>query len=171
MPSPKASSTQRKIQSRRILAQTVRHLKRQGKRVVFTNGCFDLLHVGHITLLEQAKRLGDVLIVALNSDRSVRSLKGAGRPIVPQDDRARVMAALAHVDYVTVFDEPTPFLLIGLLKPDVLVKGTDWRAKGVVGSELVTHRGGKVALIPLVQGRSTTRLLERIEAAAPRKTR
>ena len=164
MPSSKpAAQTQRKIQSRRILAQTVRHLKRQGRRVAFTNGCFDLLHVGHITLLEQAKRLGDVLIVALNSDRSVRALKGAGRPVMPQDDRARVIAALANVDYVTVFDEPTPYRLISLLKPDVLVKGTDWRTKGVVGSELVTHRGGRVVLVPLVQDRSTTRLLERLE--------
>jgi len=152
----------KKIRSRRWLAQAVRRLKRQGKRVVFTNGCFDLLHVGHVTLLERAKRLGDILIVALNSDRSVNALKGRGRPLTRQQDRAKLLAALACVDYVTIFDEPTPYQLIATLQPDILVKGADWKSAEVVGRDLVKRHGGRVVRIPLVNGYSTTRLLSRI---------
>ena len=156
-----------KIRSPRFLASVVRQLKRQGRRVVFTNGCFDFLHVGHVTLLAQAKRLGDVLIVAMNSDRSVRALKGPARPLVRQDDRALVLAALGCVDYVTIFDERTPDRLITELKPDVLVKGADWSAAAIVGAEFVKRYGGRVVRVPLVDGYSTTKLLQRIGHSAP----
>jgi D-beta-D-heptose 7-phosphate kinase/D-beta-D-heptose 1-phosphate adenosyltransferase len=159
-----------KIRSRRWLARATRQLKQQGLRIVFTNGCFDLLHPGHVTLLKQAKCLGDVLIVGVNSDRSVRAVKGVGRPIVRQQDRATLLAALASVDYVTVFDEPTPSQLIAELKPDVLVKGTDWRLKDVVGRELVRQHGGRVVRIPLVDGYSTTQLLSRIRHPREHRT-
>ena len=129
---------------------------------MFTNGCFDLLHAGHVRLLERARSLGDVLVVGLNSDRSVRALKGRGRPVVGQQDRALVLAALASVDYVTIFDEPTPYELIARLTPDVLVKGGDWSAGAIVGRDLVERRGGRVVRLPLVPGRSTTGLLQRL---------
>ena len=154
--------TSKKIHARRALAGIIRHLKREGRRVVFTNGCFDLLHLGHVTLLERSKRLGDVLIVAINSDRSVRVLKGESRPIVHERDRARLLAALSVVDYVTIFDEPTPYRLIAQLKPDLLVKGADWAFKGVVGRDLLKRSGGRVVRVPLVSGYSTTKLVERI---------
>ena len=154
---------QQKVRSRRSLVATVRRLRRQGQRIVFANGCFDLLHVGHVVLLERAKRLGDILIVAINSDRSVRALKGTHRPVVPQQDRARLLAALASVDYVAIFDDPTPLRLIEELQPDVLVKGADWRLGGIVGHELIQRRGGRIVRIPLVNGYSTTRLLNRIK--------
>ena len=156
------SRLQEKIRSNRWLAAAVRRFRQQGQRVVFANGCFDLLHVGHVTLLERAKRLGDILIVAINSDRSVKALKGRGRPMMPQQDRARLLAALSSVDYVTVFDEPTPFRLIAKLSPDVLVKGADWPLSRVVGREVVRLRGGRVVRIPLVNGYSTSQLLKRI---------
>ncbi len=140
----------------------VRRLQRQGRRVVFTNGCFDVLHPGHVQLLERAKRLGDVLIVAINSDRSVNALKGPLRPLLPQGARAIVVAALASVDYVTVFDERTPASLIERLCPDVLVKGADWKRAAIVGTEVVRRRGGRVVRIPLIDGYSTTRLINRI---------
>ena len=155
-----------KIRSPRLLASVVRQLRRQGRRVVFTNGCFDLLHVGHVSLLEQAKGLGDVLIVALNSDRSVRALKGPARPVVRQDDRALVLAALSCVDYVTIFDERTPQRLITELKPDVLVKGADWSAQEIVGAEVVRRSGGRVVRVQLVNGYSTTKLVQRIGQGA-----
>lgn len=129
---------------------------------MFTNGCFDLLHVGHVTLLERARRFGDILVVAINSDRSVRIVKGRTRPLVPQSARARVLAALACVDYVTMFDEPTPFRLLAVLKPDVLVKGADWGIREIVGRGLVEGWGGRVVQVPLVSGYSTSRLVERI---------
>ena len=153
----------RKILSRRALAAAIRLLKEQGSEVVFANGCFDLLHVGHVTLLERAKRLGDILVVGINSDRSVRALKGPSRPLVPEQDRARLLAALACVDYVTIFDQPTPYHVIAALKPDVLVKGADWPTAGIVGRELVRRTGGRVVRIPLVSGYSTTRLISRIK--------
>lgn len=137
-------------------------LRQQGKRVVFTNGCFDLLHPGHLRLLAEAKRLGDVLIVALNSDRSVRQLKGAGRPILSQEERCEIVAALEMVDYVTTFDELTPRELIRKLLPDVLVKGGDWSVEEIVGREDVEAHGGRVLSLPFVPGYSTTRMIERI---------
>ncbi len=151
-----------KIRSRTWLSRSVRRFQRAGRRVVLTNGCFDLLHVGHITLFQQAKRLGDVLIVAVNSDASIKTLKGPGRPIIPQHDRAQLVAALASVDYVTIFPEATPLNLIKALRPDVLVKGADWSASGIVGGDLVRQCGGRVARIPLIKDYSTTRLIARI---------
>lgn len=126
--------------------------------MVFANGCFDLLHAGHVKLLAQAKSLGDLLVVALNSDRSVRRLKGASRPLVPQGERIQVLSALACVDYVTIFNEATPLETIRLLKPDVLVKGADYKISDIVGSGLVQ----KVARIPLLKGISTTGLVQKI---------
>jgi len=136
--------------------------KRNGRRVVFTNGCFDLLHPGHVRLLEEARALGDALIVGLNSDASVRSLKGAGRPIFPERERAEILAALECVDAVVIFPEPTPREIISKLLPDVLVKGGDWRADQIIGREEVEAAGGRVVSIPVVAGHSTTAILERI---------
>lgn len=138
-----------------------RRLKAAGKTVVFTNGCFDLLHLGHARYLGKARALGDVLVVGLNSDRSVRRLKGPGRPLVPEADRAEMLAALEAVDYVTVFGEETPAALVAEILPDVIVKGGDYRPEEVAGAEKVTAAGGRVAIIPLVEGRSTTGLIAR----------
>jgi D-beta-D-heptose 7-phosphate kinase/D-beta-D-heptose 1-phosphate adenosyltransferase len=157
-----ALSRRRIYRSHATLDRLVQHLKRSGQRVVLTNGCFDLLHVGHIALLERAKRLGDVLVVAVNSDRSVKRLKGPQRPIVPEGERARVLAALACVDAVTLFDEDTPARLIARLCPDVLVKGADWAAGQIIGEKAVRRAGGRVVRIPLVRGRSTSDLIARI---------
>jgi D-beta-D-heptose 7-phosphate kinase/D-beta-D-heptose 1-phosphate adenosyltransferase len=137
-------------------------LGRQGRRVVFTNGCFDLIHPGHIRYLQAARRLGDALIVALNSDRSARELKGEKRPILDQNERAEVMAALGCVDYVTIFDETTPREIIAALLPDVLVKGGDWEIDRIVGRDVVEAAGGEVLSLPFVEGCSTTDLIERI---------
>ena len=137
----------------------------QGKRIVFTNGCFDLMHVGHTRYLQAAKDMGDLLVVAVNSDASVRSLnKAPGRPIVPEAQRAEVVAALGCVDYVILFDEPDPQGLIAALQPDVLVKGGDWAVERIVGREIVEARGGVVRTIPLVPDVSTTSLIERIRS-------
>ena len=133
--------------------------------VVFTNGVFDLLHAGHVTLLEQAAQFGDLLIVGINTDASTRLLgKGVDRPIVCESDRARLVAALGCVDCVVLFDEPDPIASIDALRPDVLVKGGDYRPESVVGADLVRERGGRVAVVPLVPDRSTTRILERLRA-------
>ena len=133
------------------------------RRVVFTNGCFDVLHPGHVEHLAQAKALGDVLVVGLNSDSSVRRLKGAGRPLVAEADRAAVLAALRSVDAVTLFDEDTPLELISTLLPDVLVKGGDYDLDGIVGREVVEEAGGEVRVLPFVEGYSTTGLLDRLK--------
>lgn len=134
----------------------------KGKKVVFTNGCFDLLHRGHLHTLREAKACGDILIVALNSDRSVRGLKGSGRPILPESDRAELIGALEMVDYVTLFDEPDPYNLIAALVPDVLAKGGDWGPDKIVGADIVEQNGGRVAVIPYLKGFSTTEIIERI---------
>lgn len=157
-----------KVQPRRELAALLEAHKREGRRIVFTNGCFDLLHIGHTRYLQTARTLGDLLVVGVNSDASVRALnKGTERPIVPEDQRTEVLAALACVDYVVVFDEPDPGSLIAALQPDVLVKGGDWPPDQVVGRETVTARGGRVEIIPLVPGISTTALVERIRTTNP----
>ncbi len=143
------------------LARRVAAWRSRGERVVFTNGCFDLLHVGHVTLLARARREGDRLVVGLNSDRSVRALKGPSRPVVTEEDRARVLAGLSSVDAVALFDEETPLRLIELLGPDILVKGGDYTEEGVVGGDVVKARGGRVVLVPLVEGRSTTGMIAR----------
>jgi rfaE bifunctional protein nucleotidyltransferase chain/domain len=140
--------------------------KRNGRRIVFTNGCFDLLHPGHIQLLEQARALGDVLIVGLNSDSSVRALKGPGRPVVPERERAEILAALECVDAVVIFNELTPRETISKLVPDVLVKGGDWRGDQIIGREEVEAAGGRVVSVPVVPGYSTSSILEKIRQGA-----
>jgi D-beta-D-heptose 7-phosphate kinase/D-beta-D-heptose 1-phosphate adenosyltransferase len=134
----------------------------RGERVVFTNGCFDLLHAGHVRYLNAARAMGDRLVVGLNSDGSVRRLKGPSRPVTPEGERAEILTALAAVDAVVVFGEDTPLELIRLLRPDVLVKGGDWSPEAIVGKAEVEAGGGTVASLPLLGGRSTTRLLERL---------
>jgi len=146
-----------------LLSELKRH-RRQNKTIVFTNGCFDVLHRGHVEYLQFCRRQGDVVVVGLNSDRSVKTIKGPGRPINNQQDRAAILAAMEAVDYVTIFDEPTPLDLIREIRPDVLVKGQDWAEKGVVGREFVESYGGKVALSPLVAGRSSTATIEKIQS-------
>ncbi|HEX5707155.1 MAG TPA: D-glycero-beta-D-manno-heptose 1-phosphate adenylyltransferase [Pyrinomonadaceae bacterium] len=138
-------------------------LRRAGKRLVFTNGCFDLLHVGHVRYLSAARRLGDALMVAVNSDRSVRALKGEGRPLTGEAERAEVLAALEAVTYVTVFDEDSPRSLIARVLPDVLVKGGDYRPDEIHGREEVERAGGRVVSLPFVEGASTTGIIERIK--------
>ncbi|MGA7829433.1 MAG: D-glycero-beta-D-manno-heptose-7-phosphate kinase [Terracidiphilus sp.] len=150
-----------KIVNRTALVSRVAQWKGKGDRVVLTNGCFDLLHIGHITLLEQARRFGDRLIVAINSDLSVRALKGSSRPVVGERERCRVLSALAAVDAVVVFAEPTPLELIVALRPDVIVKGGDYDRKTVIGAREVQSWGGQVKIVPMVEGYSTTRLIER----------
>jgi rfaE bifunctional protein nucleotidyltransferase chain/domain len=137
-------------------------VKKEGKKVVFTNGCFDILHRGHVDYLEKAKKLGDILIVGLNSDESVKKIKGEKRPIVPQDDRAMVLSALGCVDYVCLFDQETPRELIEKIIPDVLVKGGDWEKENIVGRKIVEENGGKVFTIPEVKGKSTQKIIQTI---------
>lgn len=160
-----------KLRSRKEVLADLQRDRRNGLRIVFTNGCFDLLHHGHVQYLEFARSQGDRLVVGLNSDRSVRRLKGPPRPLVPQQRRARVLAGLMAVDYIVLFDEDTPEKLIRAVRPDVLIKGEDWRAKGVVGTEFVESYGGKVVLAPLVEQASTSDLIRGIrkgpESSAP----
>ena len=137
-------------------------LKRANKKVVFTNGCYDIIHVGHVRLLREAKKQGDVLVVAINSDSSVQALKGQERPYVPEDERAEVMAGLASVDYVIIFNELDPLRVITELQPDVLVKGGDWTVDTIVGRDAVERAGGKVISLPFVDGLSTTAIIQRI---------
>ncbi len=136
---------------------------RNGKKLVFTNGCFDILHVGHVRYLQEARSCGDLLVVALNSDRSVRELKGPTRPLQTEQDRAEILAALASVDYTFIFDESTPLKAIEALNPDVLVKGGDWAIDEIVGSDFVLQQGGEVKSLQFVDGRSTTRVVEKMQ--------
>lgn len=136
--------------------------KELGKKIVFTNGCFDILHKGHITYLYEAKKLGDILIIGLNSDNSIKRIKGEKRPILPEDERAFILSALEMVDYVVIFEEDTPYELIKRVKPDVLVKGGDWDIKNIVGRDIVESYNGKVLNIPYIEGKSTTNIIERI---------
>jgi rfaE bifunctional protein nucleotidyltransferase chain/domain len=154
-----------KVKSLAGAVRAVRAAQRAGRRVVFTNGCFDLLHQGHIRYLERARTLGDLLVVALNSDASVRRLKGPGRPVVAAAQRAEVLAALEAVDAVLIFDEVDPERVIRALRPDVLVKGGDWTVDRIVGAAFVRSRGGVVRSLPYVPGTSTTALIRRIAAA------
>lgn len=137
-------------------------LRRQRKKIVFTNGCFDILHTGHLHLLREASKKGDILVVGVNADSTVRKLKGPGRPILPLRERAEILSALECVDYVVSFREETPAALIGKILPDVLIKGGDWTVSTIVGRETVSSRGGKVATVSLRKGRSTSVLIERI---------
>lgn len=148
-----------KIKRRNELRKILEGLRKKGKKVVFTNGCFDLIHVGHIRCLEKAKGLGDILVVAINTDSSVKRLKGEGRPIIPQRKRAEVLASLGLVDYVTFFNEDTPYEIIKLLKPDILVKGGDWKRKDIVGSDIVK----KTISLPYIKGASTSEIIEKIK--------
>ena len=145
------------------LRKIVSRLKKKRKKIVFTNGCFDLLHTGHIALLRKAKALGDVLIVGLNTDRSVRNLKGKGRPVILQKDRALVLSALRDVDFVVFFSDPTPLNLIRSLTPDVLAKGADYRNSAIVGGDWVRSNGGRVVRIPLVKGRSSSIIFRKLK--------
>jgi D-beta-D-heptose 7-phosphate kinase/D-beta-D-heptose 1-phosphate adenosyltransferase len=144
------------------MVEIVRERRALGHQVVFTNGCFDLLHRGHTRLLQQARELGDLLIVGLNSDASVRRVKGPSRPVLPEEERAEVLSALASVDYVVFFDDPDPGSTIAALQPDVLAKGADWAKDQIVGRETVEGRGGRVVTIPLVEGSSTSGIIDRI---------
>ncbi len=156
-----------KVVSRDQLFSVLSGERAKGKRIVFTNGCFDLMHIGHTRYLQAAKALGDVLVVGVNSDVSVRTLdKAPDRPIVPETQRAEVLAALGCVDFVVIFDESDPRQLIAAVQPDVLVKGGDWMIDQIIGRELVEARGGVVKTIPLVPGLSTTGLLQRIRSIA-----
>lgn len=151
-----------KIKSQRNLARILDRLRNRRKRIVFTNGCFDILHPGHINYLKKSKSLGDILIIGLNSDSSVRKLKGKGRPITTQKKRAETLASLEFVDFVAVFNELTPIKLIKKLKPHVLVKGADWKKKDVVGRSFVESYGGRVRSLPYIKGYSTTSLIKAI---------
>jgi len=154
-----------KVMTRDQLALLLQAARTQGKRIVFTNGCFDLMHIGHTRYLQAAKALGDVLVVGVNSDASVRGLsKALDRPIVSDAQRAEVVAALGCVDYVVLFNEPDPQSLIAALQPDVLVKGGDWAVERIIGREIVEARGGVVRTIPLVPDVSTTSLIQRIRS-------
>jgi rfaE bifunctional protein nucleotidyltransferase chain/domain len=163
-----AGSTSHKVVDRAAAARWVQELRAQGQKVVFTNGCFDLLHPGHVHYLEEARALGDALIVGVNTDASAARLnKGPGRPLTPEADRARVLAALACVDRVVLFDEDTPLELITALQPDILVKGGDYQLHEIVGREIVLARGGQVVALPFLPGYSTSALLERLRRAKP----
>lgn len=144
------------------LLRQVRRLRRQGKRIAFTNGCFDLLHVGHLSYLERVKAAADVLVVGVNSDASVRRLKGARRPVVPARERAALVAGLKPVDFVTLFPEPTPRRLICAIRPALLAKGGDWKGKEIAGAKEVRSWGGRVLILPYLKGHSTTAILRRV---------
>ena len=157
-----ASGKVRSVDS--LLCEIERHRK-QNKTIVFTNGCFDVLHRGHVEYLQFCRRQGDVVVLGLNSDSSVRTIKGPDRPINNEHDRAAVLAALEAVDYVTIFDEPTPLSLIQQVRPDVLIKGADWGSKeGVVGWQFVESYGGKIVLAPLVEGKSSSATIEKVKS-------
>ena len=150
-----------KIRELGALKAIIGKAKIEGKKVVFTNGCFDLLHRGHVHLLREAKKLGDLLIVGLNRDHSVKAIKGPNRPIFPETDRAELIAAMEMVDYVILFGEPDPHQLIQELKPDVLVKGGDYTPETIVGADIVKAKGGEVIVIPLVEGYSTSAIFKK----------
>lgn len=162
----KPFDSRRKVLPLDRLRRVVARERKQGRRVVFTNGCFDLLHPGHVRYLAAARAAGDLLVVGLNSDRSVRRLKGPGRPVQSEDARAEVLAALAVVDHVVVFGEDTPIELIRALRPNVLAKGADWAEDAIVGADEVRADGGRVVRVPLVQGQSTTRLVRKSRGEA-----
>ncbi|HXI09987.1 MAG TPA: D-glycero-beta-D-manno-heptose 1-phosphate adenylyltransferase [Thermodesulfobacteriota bacterium] len=151
-----------KVTSLRRLTEDLKTARKRGKKVVFTNGCFDIIHAGHVRYLKKARSLGDMLVVGLNSDSSVKAIKGESRPIVPQNERAEVLSALSSVDRVVIFNETTPEKLIKAIRPDILAKGADWAAKDIVGADIVRENGGKVSRITLVKGRSTTNIIKKI---------
>lgn len=156
------STQKKKIVSIQRLQGFLQNIRKKNKTIVFTNGCFDIIHAGHVRYLNKAKSLGDVLIVGLNSDASVKLIKGDKRPIVPQEERAEVLSGLEAVDYVVLFNEPTPIKLINAVLPDILVKGADWASQEIVGADIVRAKGGRVARIKLVKGKSTTNIIKKI---------
>jgi len=158
-----------KIKGIASLKREIRKLKEQGKKIVFTNGCFDLLHYGHARYLQEAKNKGDVLVVAVNSDASVRKIKGKPRPIVDEDNRLKLLSALASIDYLILFQETTPLAVIKEVRPDILVKGADWSKEAIVGSDFVNSYGGKVLTLKLVKGLSTTNLINKIAKAKQKR--
>jgi rfaE bifunctional protein nucleotidyltransferase chain/domain len=151
-----------KILDREILKEKLAVLRKEGKKIAFTNGCFDILHVGHVRYLKEAKKTADILILALNSDSSVRAIKGEKRPLVGEEERAELLAALECIDFVTIFTEPTPLALICYLQPDLLIKGGDWPEDKVVGRDEIKKWGGHVTIIPEVAGKSTTNIVDKI---------
>lgn len=151
-----------KIKKRAVLSGELAGLRRKGKTIVFTNGCFDIIHAGHVAYLKKAKAMGDILVVGLNSDSSVKILKGDSRPINMACDRADVLSAFSFIDYITIFEEETPEALIKAVKPDILAKGGDWKVKDIAGGEYVMSYGGKVRRIPFVEGYSTTSIVKKI---------
>ena len=166
MSKPRAVAGNPKIIAPDALLKIRRKLKTQGRTVVFTNGCFDLLHAGHVHLFRAAKACGDALIVALNDDASIRRLKGPARPVFPLAERLEVLAALEDIDYVTWFGEDTPQKIIAALLPDILVKGGDWKPDAVVGRAEVEAAGGKVVIVPYIKGQSTTNIIDKIRRLA-----
>lgn len=160
-----AHMIENKIKGLGKLKKIISSLKKQGKRVIFTNGCFDILHRGHVKYLQEAKKKGDILVVAVNSDASVRKIKGSKRPIVNEKDRLYIVAALESVDYVISFNETTPLKIIKLLKPDMLIKGANWNKNAIVGKDVVLSYGGGVHTVKLVKNRSTTDIIKKIARA------
>jgi D-beta-D-heptose 7-phosphate kinase/D-beta-D-heptose 1-phosphate adenosyltransferase len=160
-----------KVRNLGELAMIVEDLKRKGKKVVFTNGCYDILHVGHTRLLQQARALGDVLVLGLNSDASVRRLKGPTRPVIPQEERAEILSSLSFVDHILFFDEDTPVNVIGALRPDIHVKGGDWRIEDLPERSVIEGYGGKIVIIPHVEGKSTTNIVNKIKAQGAESAR
>lgn len=151
-----------KIYEKIDLANKLQEFKDQNKKIVFTNGCFDILHTGHVRYLNAARAEGDILVVGLNSDQSVKTIKGPKRPIMNQDDRAEVLSGLTCVDYITIFNEPDPLILISYLEPDILVKGADWEEEEIIGADFVKSKGGKLIRVNIVPGISTTEVITRI---------
>jgi rfaE bifunctional protein nucleotidyltransferase chain/domain len=151
-----------KLKTTEELKTIIAEANAQGQVVVFTNGCFDILHRGHVHLLREAKALGDLLIVAINSDTSVKAIKGSARPILPESDRSELIAAMEMVDYVVLFEEPDPYNIIAALRPKVLVKGGDWTAEKVIGADIVQGGGGKTVVLPYLKGHSTTEIIEKV---------
>ncbi len=151
-----------KIIDRNEAAKKIESVREVHKQIVFTNGCFDILHAGHVRYLTAARKEGDVLVVGLNSDQSVRKIKGDKRPVIPQDERSEILAGLWCVDYIIVFNEPDPLNLIELVRPDVLVKGDDWPEDKIIGADFVKEKGGRVVRVPLLPGASTSQIIERI---------
>jgi rfaE bifunctional protein nucleotidyltransferase chain/domain len=152
----------KKVQSPDRLSRIRENLRLKSQKIVFTNGCFDILHRGHIHLFRKSKRLGDVLVVGINNDASIRRLKGPGRPVFPLQERLEVLAALSDIDYLVAFSQDTPLELIKQVKPDILVKGGDWQPEAVVGKKEVEDEGGRVVIIPYLPGRSTTEIIQKI---------
>lgn len=162
-----AATDPSKILRIEVLKEQIGQHRRQAHQIVFTNGCFDLLHVGHVRYLKTARSYGDILVVGLNSDKSVKQIKGPKRPINSQNHRAEVLASLDCIDYITIFKEPDPLMVIKQIQPDILVKGGDWPESRIIGASEVRARSGQVVRVPVVPGISTTRLLDRISAGAP----